>query len=154
MRLEALLPLALLALAACDQKPAAKASRFVVVEPLPADGELTAVLARESAAATAKGHKPVAYVYATWCPPCKGINKHLHDPLMEDALASTHLIKLDFDQWKEADLDAAGLHVTGVPWLFRLDASGKPTGKTITSDVWGEDIPANMAPPLKQFMAN
>jgi hypothetical protein len=44
-----------------------------------------------------------------------------------------------------------GLYVPGIPAFYKLDANGKPTGRIITGAVWGEDIPANLAPPRKPF---
>jgi hypothetical protein len=37
--------------------------------------------------------------------------------------------------------------------FFKLDASGKPTGDRIDGGAWGDNVPENMAPPLKAFFA-
>jgi hypothetical protein len=41
--------------------------------------------------------------------------------------------------------------VPGIPAFYELDANSKPTGRMITDAAWGEDIPANIAPPMKTF---
>jgi hypothetical protein len=37
-----------------------------------------------------------------------------------------------------------------IPAFFRLDAEGKPVAR-IDGGAWAENIPKNMAPPLKTF---
>jgi hypothetical protein len=69
---------------------------------------------------------------------------------MKQAFAGTFIIHVDLDAW-EKPLAQAGFHVGGVPAFFALDAKGRPTGRTITGAAWQEDVPANMAPPLKAF---
>jgi hypothetical protein len=42
-----------------------------------------------------------------------------------------------------------------IPVFYALNSAARPTGKTINGGAWGEDIPKNMAPPLKiYFRAN
>jgi hypothetical protein len=110
-----------------------------------AGGPLADQVRREAAQARKRGLQPVAELSADWCKPCAAIKRYLGDPAMVDAFKGG---------WKEAELSAAGLRTVGVPMFFALDANGRPTGRTITSSVWGDDIPANMAPPLKRFFAS
>ncbi len=119
-----------------------------------AGGPLVEQLHREAAQARKRGLQPVAELTADWCKPCKAIKRYLGDPMMVDAFKGVHLIRVTLDDWKNADLAAAGLRTPGVPTFFALDAGGRPTGRTITSSVWGDDIPINMAPPLKRFFAS
>ena len=72
---------------------------------------------------------------------------------MLDAFRGTYVMKVDIDDWDAKQLRDAGLSVRGVPAFFRLQDDGRPNGRTITSSVWGDDIPENMAPPLKSFFA-
>lgn len=125
----------------------------MVVNLKPADGKLPELL-RLQAQRAAKLHlKPVAELSAEWCKPCAAIKRYLGDPQMVEAFHEVLLIRLDIDQWPADKLDAAGLHTSGVPFFFKLDPSGHASGQKISSAVWGEDIPANMAPPLKAFFA-
>jgi hypothetical protein len=41
--------------------------------------------------------------------------------------------------------------VPGIPAFYELGEDGKPTGRMITGAAWGEDIPENIAPPMKAF---
>jgi thiol:disulfide interchange protein len=117
-------------------------------------GPLADQLKREAAAARKRGLQPVAELTADWCKPCRAIKRYLDDPMMVDAFKGVYLIRVTLDDWKQDELDAAGLRTPGVPTFFALDPSGRPTGRTITSSVWGDDIPVNMAPPLKRFFAS
>jgi hypothetical protein len=70
--------------------------------------------------------------------------------MMVDAFAGTYIIKLDIDYWGEK-LTGTDLYVPGIPAFYELGADGTPTGRMITGAAWGEDIPANIAPPMKAF---
>jgi thiol:disulfide interchange protein len=98
-------------------------------------GALAAQVKREAKAAKARGQVAVVEVTASWCKPCVAIKRSLDDPLMVDAFRGVHLIRVELDDWKEAELAAAGLTVRGVPTFFAVDATGRPTGRTITSSV-------------------
>ena len=116
-------------------------------------GKLGALLEGEIAKAKAKALKPVVYLGASWCKPCIAIKKHRRDPKMLDALRGTYVAELDVDEWKAEDLTPLGLNDGAVPFFYLVDDHGHATGTKITSSAWGEDIPENMAPPLKKFFA-
>ncbi len=69
---------------------------------------------------------------------------------MVDAFDGIYLIRLDVDEWGWENLPEFG-DVPAIPVFFRLDANGHPTGDQIDGGAWGENIPENMAPPLKEF---
>lgn len=102
--------------------------------------------------AAAEGRKPFVEFYADWCGPCKRLTSHLADPLMVDALDGTYIVKLNSDDWKFIAIKK-GFNLDGIPAFFEIDKEGHPTGRTINGGAWEEDIPANMAPPLKKFFA-
>ncbi|HTU22231.1 MAG TPA: hypothetical protein VMG10_29600 [Gemmataceae bacterium] len=116
----------------------------------PTEGELTLLLEREAHKAEAAGRKPFVEFFANWCPPCLALRKSMTDPLMIEAFEGTYLIRLDADEWS-GKLSGTGLSASRVPIFFELDKEGKPTGRTITSGAWKEDIPSNMAPVLNKF---
>ena len=116
-------------------------------------GGLAPLLKTELEKAKQKGLKPVIYIGATWCKPCKAIKGYREDPMMLDALSGTYVIDLDIDEWKPPDLRPFGFNAGVVPYFYVVDGEGRSTGRTITSSVWAEDIPVNMAPPLKAFFA-
>ena len=128
------------------------ASAVVTVDLKPAEGSLDTLIAREIAKAKQQKRTPYVELGATWCGPCKHLAASLGDDLMKDAFAGTYIIRLDVDEWK-AQLETLGFKNTGIPVFFALDGSGKPTGERIDGGAWGEDIPANMAPPLKAFFS-
>jgi thiol:disulfide interchange protein len=144
---------ALLSLALLASPVAAAPAQVQLVDLKPADGKLPELL-RLQAQRAAKLHlKPVAELSADWCKPCAAIKRYLSDPQMVEAFHEVLLIRLDIDQWPANTLQDAGLDASGVPFFFKLDASGHASGQKISSSVWGADIPANMAPPLKAFFA-
>ena len=130
----------------------------VAVEPVqvvvlePGQGAFTGLLAREVASAAAQHRTPFLQITAEWCVPCKKLRASLGDPLMQDAFAGTYIIRVDADAWKK-ELKAAGFDHPAIPVFFSVDAHANPTGAKIDGGAWGEDIPQNMAPPLKQFFA-
>jgi thiol-disulfide isomerase/thioredoxin len=138
--------LAYVLLAACAQ--AAEPVKVVVLEP--GSGQLEALLRHEVANAAALGKQPYVQITAEWCGPCKALRASLGDPLMQDAFAGTYIVQVDADAWKP-ELDKAGFESDGIPVFFAVDADAKPTGAKIDGGAWGEDIPRNMAPPLKRF---
>jgi len=127
---------------------AAEPVKVVVLEP--ASGPLEELLRHEVANAAALGRQPYVQITAEWCGPCKALRASLGDPLMQDAFAGTYIVQVDVDEWKP-ELDKAGFESDGIPVFFAVDGNAKPTGAKIDGGAWGEDIPRNMAPPLKQF---
>ncbi|MBI4481046.1 MAG: hypothetical protein HY651_13590 [Acidobacteria bacterium] len=130
----------------------AAARNFTIVLIPPSDGVLADVLKAEVPKANQLALKPYAYFYADWCGPCKALRKSLDDadPLMLDAFSGTYIIQLDADTWGKK-LQGTKFTVKAIPVLFELAKDGKPTGRKIDGGAWGEDIPKNMAPPLKAF---
>ncbi len=129
---------------------AAEPVKVVVLEP--GTGELVSLLDREVAHAAAQHRVPFVQITAEWCVPCKKLRASLDDPLMRDAFAGTYIIRVDADAWK-TELKKAGFDHPAIPVFFAVDSSARPTGAKIDGGAWGEDIPPNMAPPLKRFFA-
>jgi thiol:disulfide interchange protein len=130
---------------------AAEPVKVVVLEP--GTGELVTLLDREVANAAAQHRVPFLQITAEWCVPCKKLRASLGDPLMQDAFAGTYIIRVDADAWKK-QLKDAGFDHPAIPVFFAVDSSARPTGAKIDGGAWGEDIPPNMAPPLKRFFAD
>jgi len=118
------------------------------------DGDLSALIKAEAGKAVAAKRHPYIDFDATWCPACIAIEQTLdaRDPMMVDAFAGTAIIQVDIDDWK-SDLSGAGYTVKAIPVYYELDGSGKSTGRTIDGGAWGDNIPENMAPPLKAFFS-
>lgn len=141
---------ALVATAFATAAQAGETVKVAVVEA--GHGDLVAQLQREVATAAQLHRVPFVQITAEWCVPCKKLRASLGDPLMQDAFAGTYVIQVDADAWK-AQLKQAGFDHPAIPVFFAVDASAKPTGAKIDGGAWGEDIPVNMAPPLKRFFA-
>jgi thiol-disulfide isomerase/thioredoxin len=131
-----------------DESPAP--DRFTVVRVGKTKEKLLDILRVEAKKALDLGRQPYVEFYADWCPPCNAIRENLGDERMVDAFTGTYIIKLDLDFW-EQKLLGTGIYVHGIPAFFEIDQSGKPTGRTITGAAWGEDVPENIAPPMKDF---
>jgi thiol-disulfide isomerase/thioredoxin len=139
-------PVNALPAATAEAKPKLETSKVVYVNG-PADG-FDAAIAEHVAAAGSAGLWPYLEFSADWCKPCVEFKRYIDDPMMRDAMTGVYLIIVDFDTFS-AEAQAFG--VQGIPTWIELDPSGQPTARRITSSVWGEDIPANMAPPLDAF---
>jgi thiol-disulfide isomerase/thioredoxin len=152
----ALLPLATRAVTA-QAAPAGVAptdSAFTIIEIKPADGALTPGLAAAVKAAAARHQTPVVEFSASWCGPCKELAASLGDPRMIDAFRGIYLVRLDLDAWKGHLAGTKIPEVTAIPAFFALGTDGTATGATIDGGAWGDNIPANMAPPLKAFFTS
>jgi thiol:disulfide interchange protein len=154
-------------LVACEKRkeetPAAKpAVGAMTKEPVvefgwydvPASAVLATELEAQAKIAAAGGRRPVAYLHADWCGPCKAIEKTVRtDERMVAAFKGMHVISLDVDAIDGEAIDRHGLRSDSIPVFFTLDGNGKPTGARIDGGAWNEDVPANMAPPLAAFFA-
>jgi thiol-disulfide isomerase/thioredoxin len=154
---------ALMWLAGCghaDEKPGpdpakpsggASADRgFVMTEVAPAADALSAALQAEIQKAKGQGLKPYVEFSATWCEPCMAIKHSLDDPQMKAAFKGTYIIQLNADAW-QGKLTGTGFSAGSIPVFYELGDDGKPTGRKIDGGAWGDNIPANMAPPLDKF---
>lgn len=123
---------------------------FQVTSLEPSQGQLQKLLGQHTQKAQALGLAPYVELWAEWCNPCKAIEESLTEPLMKEAFAGTYIIRLNMDTWG-TQIGDAGFGATAIPIFFEVDAAGKPTGRKIDGGAWGQDVPANMAPPLKAF---
>lgn len=99
---------------------------------------------------TEAGRIPVLYFSADWCGPSVDFKKSLSDPLMKDALNNVTLIEIDTDN--DSENYAARYNARNIPLFVKVDLQGKSLG-AIDGGAWDENIPANMAPPMKAFIA-
>jgi thiol:disulfide interchange protein len=129
--------------------PPAKAPVVQVVH-LAAPGAATfaVLLDAEVKKARAAHLQPYLQFSADWCKPCLAFKHYIDDPAMRDAMDGVYLIVASYDDWEK---EATKLGVIGIPTWIEVNAAGQPAGRHLSSDVWGEDVPANMAPPLKAY---
>lgn len=99
-----------------------------------------------------RGLRPFIEFTASWCPPSAAFDDSLEHPLMIQALTGIYLIRVDIDEFSGfSGYETYGFKVYGVPIFFELDAEGRPTGRQITSNAWGPDIPENMSRVMGAF---
>ncbi len=67
---------------------------------------------------------------------------------MEDAFEGMYIIQVDVDVW---GFPPDGWDFKYIPVFYALDSNGNSTGEMIDGGAWGDNIPENMAPPLKAF---
>lgn len=124
-----------------------------IVNVTPTDGkDLGEILKTQYASARTAGRTPVVELGATWCGPCKELAASLGDVRMRDAFAGTYIIHLDVDEWKDK-LTPLGFSSEGIPAFFPINEKGVAIGPKIDGGAWGDNIPENMAPPLKKFFS-
>ena len=104
------------------------------------------------AAEFAAGRTPIVYFWANWCGPCKQFKSSLSDPLMQDALNNVTLIMLDTDVDDQKEKHGEDFGVSGIPAFVKVDKDGNFVD-LIDGGAWDANIPANMAPVLKEFIA-
>jgi thiol-disulfide isomerase/thioredoxin len=104
------------------------------------------------AAEFAAGRTPIVYFWANWCGPCKEFKSSLSDPLMKDALNNVTLIMLDTDVDDQKEKHGEDFGVSGIPAFVKVDKDGNFVD-LIDGGAWEANIPANMAPVLKEFIA-
>lgn len=137
------------------KKPDAAATLEVspaAVRLLPKQGDLATLIAAEVDKARARNLRSFLELRAEWCKPCKQLEASMNDSRMTEAFAGTYLISIDIDEWT-GKLDTIDVSADSIPVFYELDEQGKPTGRKIDGGAWDENIPANMAPPLKAFFA-
>lgn len=132
--------------------PAATPTSWITLQAV-ADRTLADQLALEIKTARVRKLAPIVYIAAAWCGPCVAIRKLRHDPRLQRALQGTHMIELDVDEWRWAELIAQGFTPREVPTFNKVDAAGKVVGEPLRSDGWGSDVPALLPPRLVAFLA-
>jgi hypothetical protein len=125
-------------------------ARFTVIRLGAPEGQLNTLLAEHVRRARAAGRRAFAEFDADWCGPCRSLKRYLGDRRMVEAFDGTYIIKLNLDRW-QGRLAGTGFTVNAIPVFHELGDDGRPTGRQIDGGAWGEDIPENMAPPLRAF---
>ncbi len=88
---------------------------------------------------------------AKWCSVCREFEASLSDARMQRALANVTIVRVDVDDF-DAELKSGGMLETTLPWFYKVDASLRPLD-AISAGEWDDNVPENMAPVLKSFVA-
>jgi thiol:disulfide interchange protein len=147
-------------LAGCREEPSRHAETTVAsasahgasrwIEQEHADTALVTLLAEHARHAAEQGLRPVLYVGASWCQPCKLLLQHRDDPRVVNALRGTYTVEVDFDDWTVAELGASGYDVQAVPVLLAIGPDGKAAGPRLDGAAWGGDV-EHMAAAFEEF---
>ncbi len=111
---------------------------------------LSEELAKQRADAHARGEKVLVMTTSDPCEPCRGVDRALSDPLMQTALRSVRLVRVDIDVFKE-DLDQIKMPRRLYPGFFLLSPDLSPQDG-INGGEWDDDIARNIAPVLGAFV--
>lgn len=123
---------------------------ITLVEVGVAESSLAGALVEQGAAASTAGQKLLVTTTRAGCEPCDGFVSSLPHPLMQEALASVRVVRVDIDVFGE-DLQALRLRHDVLPGFFLLDFDLAPRD-AIHGGEWGEDIAQNIAPVLGPFV--
>ena len=100
----------------------------------------------------ASAHQAVVLMTsARWCSVCREFDAALSDARMQGALTNVDLVRVDVDDFDD-ELRAAGMLEQTLPWFYRIDSALHPID-AISAGEWDENVPENMAPVLKSFLA-
>jgi hypothetical protein len=113
-------------------------------------GPLRVQLAEQASSAKGLGETVLVETSTENCDACDEILEAMGDPLVQDALSSARLVRLDADELA-SQLAAMHMSEPSVPWFYLIDAAGGPRDG-ISADEWDENVPTDMAPVLRAFV--
>ena len=124
--------------------------RVALIDVGPEVRSLSEELTRQRALAGEHGGQVLVWVVAPQCGPCNGVSAALSAPTMQQALETTRLVRVDRTRF------AAELHELGIPYElvpgFALLTDRNRPRDFIHGGEWDEDIAANIAPVLSEFV--
>jgi thiol-disulfide isomerase/thioredoxin len=113
----------------------------------PLEDQLTAIAAR----ATREDRPATVELWASWCPPCKRLDRLLAGGAVADALRGTILVRVDVDMFDD-ELNALGFTAPEIPSMYRLDGRGRPRGKPLSGADWTKRPEPEIAAALRTFL--
>ena len=112
----------------------------------PLDQALTA----QRALANVKQQTLLVMLTGATCTPCRGVDAALNNPMMQEALASVRLVRIDLKVFRE-ELAELSMPTNIYPAFLLLDAEMRPLDG-IHGGEWDADIAKNIAPILDAFV--
>jgi hypothetical protein len=107
-------------------------------------------LAKQRAEAASAGETLVVMTTSGECTPCRGVDRSLADPLLQDALRKVRLVRVDVQVFGE-DLEELRVPRDGVPYFY-LPAPDLTPRDAVHGGEWDDDVPVNIAPVLRAFV--
>jgi hypothetical protein len=107
-------------------------------------------LAKQRAEASSAGETLLVMTTLAECEPCRGVDRALADPLLQEALRKVRLVRVDVHVFGE-DLEELRVPIDGYPYFF-LPAPDLTPRDAVHGGEWDDDIPVNIAPVLRAFV--
>lgn len=107
-------------------------------------------LAKQRADAASAGDTLVVMTTRGDCTPCRGVDRSLADPLLQEALRKVRLVRVDVQVFGE-DLEELRVPQDGVPYFY-LPAPDLTPRDAVHGGEWDDDVPVNIAPVLRAFV--
>lgn len=139
---------ALLPGAGCTQ-----GSRKVEFLAAPPSGEVAPIVNREQERAAREGRKVLVYVGATWCEPCQRFHHAAQSGKLDAAFPGLRFVEFDSDRDGER-LASAGYVSRFIPLFARPGSDGRASGRQIEGSIKGEGAVDEIAPRLRQLLAD
>jgi hypothetical protein len=127
--------------------------RGVEFVPAPPAGEVASIVNGEIRRATTDGRKVLVYVGATWCEPCQRFHKAAASGKLDAAFPGLRLIEFDSDRDGER-LASAGYVSRFIPLFARPGTDGRSSGRQIEGSIKGDGAVDEIAPRLRDLLAN
>lgn len=133
-----------------DQTKKARVGQVSVVDLGRKIQSLTDELARQRAEAQELGERVLVMTTASDCAPCRGVDRSIEDPLLQNALANVRVVRVDVHVFDE-DLSELGIPTDAIPGFFLLAPDLTPRDG-VDGGEWDDDIAKNIAPVLGPFV--
>jgi hypothetical protein len=111
---------------------------------------LRQALEAQERVARVKGQRVLLMTTGSECSPCRGLDRALEQPQMQQALAGVRLVRVDLKAFKE-ELGELRMPTNLYPAFFMLGSDLTPLDG-IHGGEWDEDIAENIAPVLGPFV--
>ena len=112
---------------------------------------LSEALTAQRALANVKQQTLLIMLTGAACKPCRGVDTALSNPMMQEALASARLVRIDLKVFRE-ELAKLSMPTNIYPAFLLLDADMRPLDG-IHGGEWDADIAKNIAPVLEAFVS-
>jgi hypothetical protein len=121
-----------------------------LIDLAPEDGLLAKQLAAELASAEHEHERLVLWTIRRDCKPCDGVAAALPDRRMQRALSKVRLVRVDVRDFP-LELERLRVPIQSVPGFSLLGPESRVVDY-VHGGEWDDDIPANIAPVLSEFV--